>query len=184
MRFFKPVLFATALLSLTLAGGANAAASCVQPKALPEEIAAAKTVFVGTVVFTWDGDRRARVHVESVWRGAALSAYVEVHGSPADGMFSATSVDRTYRAGERYLFVLFGDSQPFQDNICTSTQVYTEAFDAYAPANPTSPMNPTPLDPVANVAGPYWPAGLVVLLLAAAGAAILVLLRRRTRPTV
>jgi hypothetical protein len=40
-------------------------------------------------------------------------------------------------------------------------------------------MNPTALDPVANVVGPYWPAGLVVLLLVAGGVAILLFVRRR-----
>lgn len=183
MRFLKPLVVAIVLGSLMVAGAANAAASCVQPKPLPEELNAARTVFVGTVVYTWDGDRRARVHVESIWRGAVLPAYVEVHGSPTDGAFTATSVDRTYIAGQRYLFVLFGDSLPLQDNSCTSTQPYTSALDSYAPPTATAPMNPTPLDPVANVAGPYWPAGLVALLLVAGGVAIFLFFKRRTRTT-
>src|SRR6185295_6159400 len=85
MRLVKPVAVAIALAALMLAGGANAAASCVQPRPLPEVLDESQTVFVGTVVYTWDSDRRARVHVESIWRGAQLPAYVEVHGSPADG---------------------------------------------------------------------------------------------------
>jgi len=181
MRLVKPVAVAIALAALMLAGGANAAASCVQPRPLPEVLDESQTVFVGTVVYTWDGDRRARVHVESIWRGAQLPAYVEVHGSPADGAFTATSVDRTYKAGQRYLFALLGTSQPFADNVCTATQPYTPALDAFAPAHPQPPMSPTALDPVANVAGPYWPAGLVALVLLAGAASVFVIVRRRSR---
>ena len=179
---FKPVLVALTLALLMLAGAGGAAASCVEPRPLPAVLDEAQSVFVGTVVFTWDGDRRARVHVESIWRGPVLPAYVEVHGSPAEGGSMATSVDRTYKAGGRYLFALLGTTQPFSDNVCTATQPYTPALDAYAPANPQQPMSPTAIDPVANVAGPCWPAGLVVLFLLACAAAVLVIVRRRSRP--
>jgi hypothetical protein len=181
MRFAKPLVLAIALGAMIVAGGANASASCVQPRPLPQGLDESQIVFVGTVVYTWDGDRQARVRVESIWRGPVLPAYVEVHGSPAEGASTATSVDRTYKAGGRYLFALSGTSPPFADNICTATQIYTPALDAYAPAHPQQPMSPTAIDPVANVAGPYWPIGLVVILLLAA-AAVLIIVRRRSRP--
>ena len=177
----KPLLVTIALGSLILAGAIDAAASCVQPRPLPDVLNEAQSVFVGTVVYTWDGDRRARVHVESIWRGPVLPAYVEVHGSPADGMFTATSVDRTYQAGQKYLFALLGTSQPLQDNSCSATQPYTQALGAYAPAHAISPMSPTVIDPVANVIGPNWPAWLVALTLIAGGAAAFLFVRLRSR---
>lgn len=105
-----------ALGAFGVIGTAGAQASCAQMPSLQEAVATAPLVFVGTVVSTSDGDRVARVSVESIWKGPDLPAYVDVHGSPSSGSGTATSVDRRFRAGERDLFVLFSDRPPYQDN--------------------------------------------------------------------
>jgi hypothetical protein len=46
--------------------GTGAEASCMMPRPLPEVVATAPLVFVGTVVSTSDGDRVAPVKVESI----------------------------------------------------------------------------------------------------------------------
>jgi hypothetical protein len=99
-------------------------ASCVGPLWLPEQIHAAALVFVGTAQAASDGDRVAWVKVESIWKGPDIAQYVSVHGSPVSGP-SASSVDRRYQSGTRYLFVLYSANQPLQDNSCSGTQPYT-----------------------------------------------------------
>ena len=145
-----------ALAALGLVGTAGARASCAGPPSVQEQIASARLVFVGTVAFTSDNDRVARVKVESIWKGPNLPAYVYVHGSPISGPFTATSVDRTYRPGERDLFVLFSDREPFQDNNCSATQPYTAELSSLAPADARPPAQLTASDQIANSAGQYW----------------------------
>jgi hypothetical protein len=53
------------------------------------------------------------MNVVTVWRGAILPAQLTVHGSPASGTFVATSVDRHYRVGARYLVVPINAAPPF-----------------------------------------------------------------------
>src|SRR3981081_736956 len=89
-------------------GGAQASCGALPGASLRDELATAPVVFVGTVAFTSDNDRVARVRVESIWRGPDLPAYVDVLGSPVTGPFTASSVDRKFRSGERYVFVPSG----------------------------------------------------------------------------
>lgn len=160
-----------ALAAFGLIGTAGARASCAGPPSVQEQIASARLVFVGTVAFTSDNDRVARVKVESIWKGPHLPAYVYVHGSSASGPFTATSVDRTYRPGERDLFVLFSDREPFQDNNCSATQPYTAELSSLAPADARPPAQPTASDQIANLVGQYW-LPLVVAVLVIIGAFI------------
>jgi hypothetical protein len=137
-------------------------------------------VFVGTVTFTSDNDRVARVKVESIWRGPELPAYVDVHGSPVSGLSAASSVDRKYSAGTRYLFVLFSANQPLQDNSCSATQVYTTEVAALAPGDARQPAPATAFDDVQNAISQYWLRALG--LLAIVGAVVFIGLRRSGRP--
>jgi hypothetical protein len=155
-----------ALATFGLIGTAGARASCAGPPSVQEQIASARLVFVGTVAFTSDNDRVARVKVESIWKGPNLPAYVYVHGSTVSGAFTATSVDRTYRQGERDLFVLFSDRQPFQDNSCSATQPYTAELSSLAPADARPPTPLTAGDQISNLVGQYWlPIGVAVLII-------------------
>jgi hypothetical protein len=151
---------------------------------LPAEIATAKVAFLGLVVSTSDMDRSARVKVESIWKGPVLPAYVDVHGeAPGSGPFSGSEGDHRYQAGQRYLFIPLNDHPPFADNgdCNTSTQVYTAALAAYAPADAKTPQAATPEDAVANFAGQYSTAGAITLVAVAASGTFLFACRRRTR---
>jgi hypothetical protein len=177
-------VFLAPLLALVLTAGAatSAQASCAAPASLPEAIQAAALVFVGTVISTSDNGRVAEVRVESIWKGRALDEYVNVHGSPVSGPFAASSVDRVYESGTRYLFVLNSDAQPLQDNSCSATQPYTGALADLAPPDRRPPVL-YPTDPMPNR---Y--AGAIVIGLAigvpfavGGGALITILLWRRSK---
>src|SRR4029077_21286073 len=100
--------------AMAMAGAGPAAASCASggPRSIGDQLANSPVVFVGTVVYTSDQDRVARVKVESIWRGPSLPAYIDVHGSPVSGPFTASSVDRHYQAGHRYLFLSVNANRP------------------------------------------------------------------------
>jgi hypothetical protein len=145
---------------------------------LQEQIATAPLVFVGTVVSTSDDDRVAHVRVESIWKGPTLSAYVDIHGSPVSGYNVHSSVDRTYRAGEQDIFILFSDSAPYQDNSCSGTQPYTADIAALAPADARRPAPVTPVEQVQNWLIQYGlPVGVALVVIAVA--ALLTIRRRR-----
>ena len=155
-----------------------AVASCVGLRPLPQEIQSAAVVFVGTVVYTSDGHRQAHVKVESIWKGAPLAAYVDVDGSPVSGPFTASDVDRHYQAGERYLFVLYSASQPFQDNSCSATQQFTSALTTYAPANANAPLAPTLSEQAQNFVVMHW-WQVIAALVAVAAVAVFAVWRWR-----
>lgn len=169
-----------ALGAFGVIGTAGAQASCARltSPSLQEHVAAAPLVFVGTVVSTSDGDRVARVRVESIWKGPDLPAYVDVHGSPASGWGAATSVDRRFRAGERDLFVLFSDRPPYQDNNCSATQPYTAELGALAPDDARPPAPPAAGEQIQYLVTLFW-LPVVIAVLVVAGAALIV--RRRWR---
>jgi hypothetical protein len=156
-------------LAVTWAADGAARASCAAPPSVPDQVKTASLVFIGTVLYTYDGDRVAHVKVESIWKGPALRTYLDVHGSPVSGQFAASSVDRTYQSGTRYLFVLYSDAQPLQDNSCTATQPYTTQLAALAPADARSPIPPTVVEEVQNLAGQYldWISAAVAAVVAA-----------------
>lgn len=165
-------LLVTMLATATLVAGAvDAQASCVAPPSIREQVASAGLVFVGTVLSTSDGDRVARVRVESIWRGPEVPTYIEVRGSPIAGG-GASSIDRTYSAGTRYLFVLYSADQPLQGSNCSGTQVYSSEVAALAPAGARSPAPPTAADEVKNAVTLYWLPALGFLVLVAAAAVI------------
>jgi hypothetical protein len=174
------VLIPVLALALLAGAGTAAQASCAAPQPPGDQIKAAAVVFIGTVVYTTDADRVARVRVESIWKGPNLAAYVDVHGSPVSGPFAASSVDRTYQPGVRYLFVLYSADQPLQDNSCTGTQPYTPDLAALAPLNARPGPEATPLDAIQNFAGQHgWVVALIAIALVTAVAATILNRRRR-----
>jgi hypothetical protein len=156
----------------------EASASCaVLPGQAPGSFASAAVVFVGTVMSTSNHDREATVKVESIWRGPDMLTYVRVIGTPEPSA-QATSVDRTFQTGQRYLFVLGNPSSPFQDNACSATQPYTSGLASQAPADARAPQpGGDPGLPSAISLLPWSGVGLI-LIVAGAG---LIAWRRRTR---
>lgn len=188
----KQLLIVTVLaMAASIGTVSSAQASCASSPGsgvttLASQIDAAPMAFVGTVVATSNGDRIARVRVESIWNGPVIPTWVTVSGTPEQGS-AATSVDRTFKVGQRYLFVPFTASSPFQDNACSATQPYSSELDALRPATAQAPgpgsdgLNPSS---GSSLSLWIWPglAGLGVLLVAVAILAGVVRRRRRGGP--
>ncbi len=152
MTMHARTLRSVAVLALALSGGAAlvlagsdpAGASCMPPPDVPTAIAQSDIVVVGTVTSARSQDRVATVHVEERWKGDVDPTF-EVFGGPAaDGM--ATSVDRTYEVGGRYLLfarepAAHGDPATFggryEDSGCSTTQAWTDALAQFRPATAT-----------------------------------------------
>jgi hypothetical protein len=115
-----------------------AGADCAPAGAIQARLQDATVVFVGRVVSTTDNGRTARVRVEQVWKGAPVSDRVTVQGGP-DGEGGASSVDRTFDTGLRYLFVPTRDGGNFRDSSCSATVEYSAAVAQFAPDTVTLP---------------------------------------------
>lgn len=175
-RWLAPLLVFAAF---SLGGATIAQASCIAPPPLKDELSAAPVVFVGMVVSTSDGGRRARVRVESIWKGGSMPSYVDVSGSQASGPTTATSIDRTFESGRRYLFVPFNDRPPFQDNNCSATQPYTVGVAGYAPSDARAPNPYTLADWAQNLLGQGWQElGIIGIVVVVTGAVVAVWRRR------
>jgi hypothetical protein len=133
--WLRAVVAGIAASLVTLVPMAHADASCVAVPPLPESLASARVMFVGTVLSTSNNARIAEVHVESVWKGPRMRGRVTVQGSPATETNIMTTVDRHYSAGHRYLFVPSAEptARMFVDSACTATTEYTSAVAKYAP---------------------------------------------------
>ena len=148
-----------ALLLLT-AGPASA--SCAPPPPPDQALSQSDLVFVGTVTELANRDRWAVFRVEDVWKGDAGGEQVEVRGGPADpgnGVGAATSVDRTYQRGVRYLVyaravtagsaaIDYGAGARWTDNACSLTRVYDPSLEQLRPATapPADPGRPPTSD--------------------------------------
>ncbi len=171
-----------AALLIVPAGAAHA--SCAEPIPLQQSLDEAAAVFVGTVTGLDFQDRVATVAVDEVWKGE-VGASVTVSGggeisfleqARAEGQEAFTSVDRTYAAGERYLFVPYAVEQgAYMDNQCSNTQVYGSALDEFRPADARIVEPPTS---GGGGSDGLW-FGLAAAGAVAAGAAIWLLARRR-----
>jgi hypothetical protein len=169
-----------ALLALLLATAAPTLASCIMPPPIEEAIRDADLVFVGTVTSVANRDRWATVAVQEVWKGPDMAPVVEIRGGP-DGN-AASSVDRTFMAGTRYLFLPFIAEGALQESACSSTTEFTADLARLRPATAHPPIAPAP-DP--ETATPFDPASLLVPAALVVGAGLLVFgaalaLRRRT----
>lgn len=177
----RPLLIAVMVLAAMLPTLIpwEAAASCaVLPGQTPGSFATAPVVFVGTVVSTANSGREATVKVESIWRGPDLLTYVRVIGTPEPAA-QATSVDRAYQAGQRYLFVPQNASSPFQDNNCSATQPYTSALASQAPADARAPQPGGDPGQFSGLSLLPWIGAGLILLLAVGGTVWLWRPRRR-----
>jgi hypothetical protein len=137
-----------------------AGASCAELPRLAQSVASADVIFVGRVTAVTNGSRWATVAIEDVWKGRDLPAAVEVHAGPADPpgpLQAASSVDRTYRVGSRYIFFPYGKPPTFRDSSCSATQRYEKRLEGFRPASapgppdgeaPTEDAEPTPFVPL------------------------------------
>jgi hypothetical protein len=137
-----PALAPIALLAL-LATPGTALADCMMPPPVEEVVESAEIVFVGTVNATTNRGTWANVTVEEVWRGPDQPSTIVVHGGPAGN--AATSVDRGFEVGVKYLFFPYADAQVgLADNSCTSTQPWAEPMAALRPADARQPTGEVP----------------------------------------
>ncbi len=119
-----------------------AVASCAMPEGtLQQRLSQADIVFVGTVTSTMADGRVALVDVESVWNGDVETPATVIGGEVAQGV--ASSVDRSYRDGRRYLFTPYQrDEHGYRDNICTDTREWSNSLEELRPADATPASGP------------------------------------------
>jgi hypothetical protein len=171
-RFRLPLILAVLVLAGLVRGPTAVVASCAAIPQLGPAIRDAPAVFVGTVTSVDHGGRVATVHVEDVWKGR-VGADVQVVGTPELNA-AATSVDRIYSAGQKYLFIPFaGSGDSFQDNNCSLTQPYSTALAAHRPSDAAFP---SPAHETSSWAPFAVGGGLIVLF---AGMLLGIFLRRR-----
>ena len=135
-------LLATAALVLP----SSALADCAERPPIDQVLATADIVFVGTVTATTNQDRRATVTVEEVWRGPDLPVSLTVIGGPDAN--SATSIDRTFQIGVKYLFFPYQDADigfhpgalELVDNSCSLTTPWTADLALHRPAVTRPPV--------------------------------------------
>lgn len=133
--------------SVALAGGPtpSAAASCAVTPTVTQALTESDLVFIGTAVNLANADRWGTFVVERTWKGDPGAERVEVRAGPpgSGGSGAATSVDRTYQLGTRYLVFAravssgdrsYGPGALWSDNACSATQPYTAGLDQFRPA--------------------------------------------------
>jgi hypothetical protein len=119
------ILLVLALVAASLFVPAVAAhAQCGPIPALEESLSSADVAFVGKVVDRSNRDRTAVMQVMEVWKGARQPAFVTVSGGPED-LAQQTAIDRTFLLGQIYLVIPANSRDPFQDSLCTATQLWT-----------------------------------------------------------
>jgi hypothetical protein len=165
------VLAAVAALAFVLPPAA-VLADCMMPAPVQEAAQSAEIVFVGTVAETSNHNSWASVQVEEVWRGPDLQADVIVKGGPAGNM--ATSVDRSFEVGVKYLFFPYVDAEGrgLADNSCSNTVQWSPDLAQLRPADARQPLGATDAGTgfdVGSLIGPLGVALLVGGVLLAAG---------------
>lgn len=154
---------------LLLAAPGSVLADCMMPPPVEEAAQTAEIVFVGTVAETSNHNSWANVVVEETWRGPDQPEAVIVKGGPAGNM--ATSVDRFFEVGVKYLFFPYVDEAGgLADNSCTNTVQWTADLAQLRPADARQPLGATEAEKGFDVAGVIAPLGVAVLV----GGALLV----------
>lgn len=172
MRMWR-IATPAAVLTLLLAT-APAAASCAPPIPIEQALSNSDSVFVGTIVGLANADRDATFAVDEVWRGPDLAAEVVAHGGP--GGNGASSVDRTWEAGAKYLvFASIADGQ-LTDNSCSTTQIWSDDLAALRPSDARPPGDPN------DSTTPGLPGALVVVIGVVAALGLVSFLVFRSRP--
>lgn len=156
------VLAALAALAFVLPPSA-ALADCMMPAPVEQAAQTAELVFVGTVAETSNHNSWASVQVEEVWRGPDQPAAVIVKGGPAGNM--ATSVDRFFEVGVKYLFFPYADeSGGLADNSCTNTVQWSADLAQLRPADARQALAPTETEAGLDVGGLIAPLGVAILV--------------------
>lgn|SRR5262245_63447216 len=152
-------LLAPSLLpaGLLLAAPGTALADCMQPAPIEQAVKTADIVFVGTVDDTAQGQRWASVTVEEVWRGPDQPKHVVIKGGPAGN--TATSVDRSFEVGVKYIFLPYVDPEGsgLADNTCTNTQPWADEMKAIRPADFRQPLESAAPTSAGFDLGPFVP---------------------------
>lgn len=163
------------------ASAAAAAAACLPPADLGVAIASGEVVLVGVVDAVENNGRWATVRVEERWHGAeAVGGTVRVRGGPEPG--TATSSDRTFAAGVRYLFVAGAGNGFLVDNLCTVTQPWSPDLAQYRPRGVDPVADRPPAAPAFSLPPDLVPVIALFAALAVAVAAYRVILVSRRRP--
>ena len=166
----RPLRFpaaATAVAWLALTAPSMALGSCAPPPGLAQHVGAGDVVFVGTAEALADNDRSATFTVEEQGLGVDLPATVQVEGGTGDPT-SATSVDRHYRLGARYLVSALLSDGRLTDNACSGTREWSEELAALRPAEVRVPA----AEPAASSGAIPGLVGIVAVLLVAGAAAL------------
>ena len=165
-RAIRPALIIAILASFGLLFAPSAAlASCMLPAPIENAVKTADIVFVGTVTGTAEGNRWATVTVEEIWRGPDQPRTVVIRGGP--GGNTATSVDRAFEPGVRYLFFPIADEAAgLSDNSCTNTTPWAEAMVALRPADARQPVGAAPTTGGGFDFGSLAPVGVPILVFA------------------
>ncbi len=159
-----------ALLAIPLAAWllnpAAASASCAMPIPIGDAMREAQIVIVGTVTATENMGRWATVEVHEIWKGPDLPATVAVRGGPEPG--AASSVDRSFDVGARYLMVLGSDPQGgLHDNACSATVEVGAGESKLRPADFRTPVAADPPNDAGVDLGGIAGAGAVAIVVAA-----------------
>jgi hypothetical protein len=156
------VLAAVAALAFVLPPSA-VLADCMMPPPVEEAAQTAEIVFVGTVAETSNHNSWASVVVEETWRGPDQPAAVIVKGGPAGNM--ATSVDRFFEVGVKYLFFPYVDEAGgLADNSCTNTVQWSADLAQLRPADARQPLGATEAEGGFDVGSVIAPLGVAILV--------------------
>lgn len=166
-----------AIIGFVFTGGA-AEASCIRPPDVEADRESSDMVFVGLVTDLTNENRWAMFRIEEVWKGDPGGDRVEVRAGPEGGQV-ATSNDRTYVAGERYLVFAKALARPgggvdYVDSACSATRPYESSLERF---------RPTVAGLVSSESGGSVATAVIVgtVVILAAGAMAAVVLRRRSR---
>ena len=170
------------VMAAVLAVPAHAHASCAEAPTARPLLSTSDHVFAGSVERTTHGGAAAEVQVTDVWHGPDLPPRVVVVGGQlARG--AGSSVDRSFRAGERYaFFVTRADDGSLRDNACSPTA----ALSARAAVDPPGVRPPVasadaPTDPRSMLGRMVTPGRVALLLVGTAAAAGVTVQRARRR---
>ena len=163
----------------------SASASCATTPSVEQALKDADLVFVGMVTSTRSQGRVAFVRVEDRWKGTG-EPRVDVYGGPAADN-AATSVDRRYQSGQRYLFFVQEPARHgrhgafagrYQDNGCSATRPYTVDLAAFRPSTAVVIASPEVTQPQSSTASWRWPAAIGATAIVALAAAMVISRRR------
>lgn len=165
-------------LALPMLQPPTALASCMEPPPLEQHVAMGEAVFVGVVRQVTNQGRTAVVDVQEVWAGPDLPAVVTIRGGPDDPTM-ATSADRNFEPGLRYLFAVSVSDGQLQDSSCSATQAWHDELDQY---RPTDVRSPEPVEGAAGTGMVSVPTAVIVASVTAAMVLAVSVLLFRRRP--